>query len=462
MKKRFLIAVSVILVVAAALSMSACIFWGMGSSPDLETDAPFAQQVLDYIDTYYYEDIDWDVFQYNLGAAIAGSVDKFTGLTVTSPVNASSSQLGISLSSNRYNEHYVSRVVPGSNAETAVPYQVVEYKDGQPVKIYGADAAEKNMGTVGLKRGDEIVAIKTSENSEQWTRVQNLAQSTLNEFVSALDTVDMRVYRYRYNENGEREIAYLLEFSVEKKVFHTPTARYIDGNDIGLGDGFGYISLTEFGDTAVDDFAAAAQAFVDDPSSPTMLLLDLRGNGGGSSTILGFIASYFIADGSDKAPMARYVYNNGGRQAEAWFYTSRTVESSKESGKTLTSFNFYEVVKGFEVAILTDGGTASSSELLTWTIDFYSPSGAPTVGTTTYGKGVAQTVISLAGGNYELYITNGKYYVPLDVGGETAWETSIHEVGISPSPLNIVETTEVRDYSQDLVILRAASVLASN
>ena len=442
MKKRFLIAVSVILVAAAALSMSACIFWGMGSSPDLATDAPFAQQVLDYIDTYYYEDIDWDVFQYNLGAAIAGSVDKFTGLTVTSPVNASSSQLGISLSSNRYNEHYVSRVVPGSNAETAVPYQ--------------------NMGTVGLKRGDEIVAIKTSENSEQWTRVQNLAQSTLNELVSALDTVDMRVYRYSYDENGEREIAYQLYFSVEKKVFHTPTARYIDGNDIGLGDGFGYISLTEFGDTAVDDFAAAAQAFVDDPSSPTMLLLDLRGNGGGSSTILGFIASYFVSDGSDKVPMARYVYNNGGSRAEAWFYTSRTVESSKESGKTLTSFNFYEVVEGFEVAILTDGGTASSSELLTWTIDFYSPSGAPTVGTTTYGKGVAQTVISLAGGNYELYITNGKYYVPLDVGGETAWETSIHEVGISPAPLNVVETTEVRDYSQDLVILRAASVLASN
>ena len=458
MKKRFLIAVSVILVAAAALSMSACIWIGTGGA-DLAADAPFAQQVLDYIDTYYYEDIDWDVFQYNLGAAIAGSVDKFTGLTVTSPINASSSQLGISLSSNQYNEHYVSRVVPGSNAETAVPYQVFDYENGNH---YGAAAAEENMGTVGLKRGDEIVAIKTSEDSEQWTRVQNLAQSTLNELVSALDTVDMHVYRYSYDENGEREIAYQLYFRVEKKVFHTPTARYIDGNDIGLGDGFGYISLTEFGDTAVDDFAAAAQAFVDDPSSPTMLLLDLRGNGGGSSTILGFIASYFVSDGSDKAPMARYVYNNGGRQAEAWFYTSRTVESSKESGKTLTSFNFYEVVEGFEVAILTDGGTASSSELLTWTIDFYSPSGAPTVGTTTYGKGVAQTVISLAGGNYELYITNGKYYVPLDVGGETAWETSIHEVGISPSPLNVVETTEVRDYSQDLVILRAASVLASN
>lgn len=461
MKKKFLIAVSVTVVLAAALTMSACIWIGTGGA-DLAADAPFAQQVLDYIDMYYYEDIDWDVFQYNLGAAIAGSVDRFTGLTVTSPINASSSQLGISLSSNQYNEHYVSRVVPGSNAETAVPYQVVEYKDGQPVKMYGAAAAEENMGTVGLKRGDEIVAIKTSENSEQWTRVQNLAQSTLNEFVSALDTVDMRVYRYSYDENGEREIAYQLYFSVEKKVFHTPTARYIDGNDIGLGDGFGYISLTEFGDTAVDDFAAAAQAFADDPSSPSMLLLDLRGNGGGSSTILGFIASYFISDGNDKAPMARYVYNNGGRQAETWFYTSRTVESSKESGKTLTSFNFYDEVEDFEVAVLTDGNTASSSELLAWTIDFYSPDGAPTVGTTTYGKGVAQTVISLVNSRYELYITNGKYYLPLDVGGETTWQTSIHETGISPSPLNVVETTEVRDYPQDLVIQRAAAVLANN
>lgn len=461
MKKRFLIAVSVTVVLAAALSMGACIWIGTGGA-DLAADAPFAQQVLDYIDMYYYEDIDWDVFQYNLGAAIAGSVDRFTGLTATSPINASSSQLGISLSSNQYNEHYVSRVVPGSNAETAVPYQVFEYENGQIVAHYGAAAAEKNMGTVGLKRGDEIVAVKTSGDSEQWTRVQNLAQSTFSQLISDLDTADMRVYRYRYDENGDREIAYELYFSVEKKVFHTPTARYIDGNDIGLGDGFGYISLTEFGDTAVDDFAAAAQAFADDPSSPTMLLLDLRGNGGGSSTILGFIASYFISDGSDKTPMARYVYNKGGMQAETWFYTSRTVESSKESGKTLTSFNFYDEVEDFEVAVLTDGNTASSSELLAWTIDFYSPDGAPTVGTTTYGKGVAQTVISLAGGNYELYITNGKYYLPLNVGGETTWQTSIHETGISPSPLNVVETTEVRDYPQDLVIQRAAAVLANN
>lgn len=461
MKKKFLIAVSVTVVLAAALSMGACIWIGTGGA-DLAADAPFAQQVLDYIDMYYYEDIDWDVFQYNLGAAIAGSVDRFTGLTATSPINASSSQLGISLSSNQYNEHYISRVVPGSNAETAVPYQVFEYENGQIVDHYGAAAAEENMGTVGLKRGDEIVAVKTSEDSEQWTRVQNLAQSTFSQLISDLDTADMRVYRYRYDENGEREIAYQLYFSVEKKVFHTPTARYIDGNDIGLGDGFGYISLTEFGDTAVDDFAEAAQAFADDPSSPSMLLLDLRGNGGGSSTILGFIASYFVSDGSDKTPMARYVYNNGGRQAETWFYTSRTVESSKESGKTLTSFNFYDEVEDFEVAVLTDGNTASSSELLAWTIDFYSPDGAPTVGTTTYGKGVAQTVISLVNGRYELYITNGKYYLPLDVGGETTWQTSIHETGISPSPLNVVETTEVRDYPQDLVIQRAAAVLANN
>lgn len=461
MRKKFLIAVSVTVVLAAALTMGACIWIGTGGA-DLAADAPFAQQVLDYIDMYYYEDIDWDVFQYNLGAAIAGSVDRFTGLTVTSPINASSSQLGISLSSNQYNEHYISRVVPNSDAETAVPYHVLVYEDGQFAGYCGADEAEEKMGTVGLKRGDEIFAVKTSGDSEQWTRVQNLAQSTFTQLISDLDTADMHVYRYRYDENGDREIAYELYFRVEKKVFHTPTARYIDGNDIGLGDGFGYISLTEFGDTAVDDFAEAAQAFADDPSSPSMLLLDLRGNGGGSSTILGFIASYFISDGSDKVPMARYVYNNGGRQAETWFYTSRTVESSKESGKTLTSFNFYDEVEDFEVAVLTDGNTASSSELLAWTIDFYSPDGAPTVGTTTYGKGVAQTVISLVDGRYELFITNGKYYLPLNVGGETTWQTSIHETGISPSPLNIVETTEVRDYPQDLVIQRAAAVLANN
>ena len=42
MKKRFLIAVSVILVAAAALSMSACLWIGWGGA-DLATDAPVSQ-----------------------------------------------------------------------------------------------------------------------------------------------------------------------------------------------------------------------------------------------------------------------------------------------------------------------------------------------------------------------------------------------------------------------------------
>ena len=459
MKRKVLIAAAVVFALAA-MSLGACTWYGAGRGVDLPSEAPFAQQVIEYFDAYYYEDIDWSEFQYQLGAAIADGVDNFSGLYETGPVNASSKMIGATFTSNVYNEHFVSRLNANSPAETATPYQVFDYLNGVS---YNGTLAEEMMGTVGLKRGDEIVGLKTSGDASGFTRVQNLESSVFSQYTSSLDTLDMQIYRYIYDENGKRKLAYELWFRIEKQVFHSDTARYIDGNDIGLGDGFGYISLSEFGDTAVDDFAAAAQAFADDPSSPTMLLLDLRGNGGGKSDILGFIASYFAADGSDSVPMARYVYNTGGgRDGETWFNTSRSIASVKEEGKTLTSFNFYQEIEGFKVAVLTDGNTASSSELLTWTIDFYSPDGVPTVGTTTYGKGVAQTVIRLANGKYELWITNGKYYLPLDIGGEVVWETSIHGVGISPSEENVVSTSKVFDYRYDPVIVRAAAALANN
>lgn len=462
LRKKALVAFAVILVAALSIALCSCLFLGT-SSTDLAADAPFAQEILDLIDTYYYEDIDWDVFQYRIGAAIAGSVDNFTGLVEMTPVNASSAQIGVKITSDIYNEHYVSRVDDGSPAATAVPYLVVDYALQE---TYGAELAVEKMGTTGLKRGDEIYAVKTSEDAEQFTRVRNLATSTFSSYIANVDVADMIVYRYAYDESGDRTIAYQMYFRIEKQVYHSEVATYIDGNDIGLGDDFGYIYLEEFGDTAVDDFAAAADEFLSDESAPSKLLLDLRGNGGGDSKILGFIASYFVYGQEGDVPMARYVYNNGGRDGEAWFYTSNTIESAKTDGKTLTSFNFYDEIKertgkDFEVVVLTDGNTASSSELLTWTIDYYSPSGVDTVGTTTYGKGVAQTVFRLDDGRYELYVTNGRYYLPLRVGGEVTWQTSIHEVGISPDPVNVVQTSGARDYESDPVIARAAAVLAN-
>ncbi len=453
---------AVVVTAVIAATLCSCLFVGDGTS--LSEDAPFAQTVLDLIEKYYYEDIDWSDLQYDLAAGIAGSIDQFTWLAQLSPINASSAQTGATIASNVYNEHYVTSVAANSPAATTIPYQVFDLVNGT---MGDSGQALDILGSPGLKRGDEIVAIKSSPDAEQFTRVQNLPTASLTAIISGADVLDMQVYRYTYDEEGNRRAAYMFYIRLVKEVIHVDVASYLDGNDIGLGDDIGYISLKRFGDTAVDDFYAAANAFVSDESAPHKLILDLRGDPGGGSDILGFIASYFIPDGSDNVPLARYVYNAGyGQQAESWFYSQNSIASVKNEGETLHSFSFYQKVKevtgkDFECAILTDSSTASSSELLTWTIDFYSPDGVQTVGTTTYGKGVAQAVFYLLDNTYELYVTNGRYYVPMKIGdGETTWDTSIHGVGISPLPQNVVSVTETRDYRYDEVIKRAVEVLA--
>lgn len=237
---------------------------------------------------------------------------------------------------------------------------------------------------------------------------------------------------------------------------HAPVAFYLDGNDIGLGDDVGYVYLAEFGDTAVDDFAQAMTDFVSDPTKPSNLILDLRNNGGGASDILGFIASYFVKDAKGNTsgvPMARYYYNAGnGNMQETYFFTQNTIKSATDEQKTLTSFNLYDKVENFDCVVLTNGSSASSSEILTAIIKHYC--NEQSIGATTYGKGVAQVSFTYENSKYMLYVTNGKYYIPTyNENGQTIFEKTIHNVGIAPD----IEVKEgnVLPYDRDLCILNA-------
>ena len=148
--------------------------------------------------------------------------------------------------------------------------------------------------------------------------------------------------------------------------------------------------------------------------------------------ICGFIASYFVSQNgtSDGIPMAKYVYNEGGGDmAETYFYTP-TSYSSDLDGTQLKSVNLYDEIDGFECVVLVNGSSASSSERLTATLANYC--GIKSIGSTAYGKGVAQIVIEYMGGKYELYITNGKYYIPTQKNGETGFEVNIHGKGLNP------------------------------
>ena len=92
------------------------------------------------------------------------------------------------------------------------------------------------------------------------------------------------------------------------------------------------------------------------------------------------------------------------------------------------------------LVILTDGGTASASEVVTGALKDYNA--AVTVGTTTFGKGVVQLPFELKSGIGGLKVTVSKYYTPK---GE-----DINKKGIIPDyEVKLTEEDVNKDYSKD-------------
>src|SRR5204862_1409937 len=65
--------------------------------------------------------------------------------------------------------------------------------------------------------------------------------------------------------------------------------------------------------------------------------------------------------------------------------------------------------KGVPLVVLTDGGTASAAEIVAGALQDHDR--ALVLGSTTFGKGLVQSLYSLDGG-YSLKLTTGKWYTP--------------------------------------------------
>ena len=127
------------------------------------------------------------------------------------------------------------------------------------------------------------------------------------------------------------------------------------------------------------------------------LILDLRGNPGGNLVTVCDIARQIL-------PKGLIVYTE-----------------DKEGNRTEYSCDGDKEMKE-ELVVLVDGGSASASEILAGAIKDY---GIGTlVGTTTFGKGIVQRIISLTDGS-AVKLTVSHYFTPNG--------NDIHEVGIEPN-----------------------------
>ena len=185
----------------------------------------------------------------------------------------------------------------------------------------------------------------------------------------------------------------------------------------GLDDKTAYVKLGSFMGQAYAQFSAVMNHMKE--RGRTELILDLRGNGGGSMNILAGIASYLIASGdAERLNVARAEYKNGSYQD----FLSETVCKDR-------------YVPG-KIAVLADENTASASECLIGAMMDYGSMTEETLVITkngdtarTYGKGIMQTTYVNPTGGDALKLTTAYIYWPVS-------HTSIHGTGIRTAEAN--------------------------
>lgn len=215
---------------------------------------------------------------------------------------------------------------------------------------------------------------------------ENIQGLELSEIVSRVKGEEGTVVHLTVIREGETDY---LEMDVTRRQIESPTVNY-EMYDNGIG----YIQIREFDDVTTDQFTEALAVIKG--SDAEGLILDLRGNPGGSLPVVVDIARMILPEG-----MIVYTEDKYGERDE---YTC--------DGKNELNI---------PLVVLINGNSASASEILAGAIKDYGK--GTLIGTTTFGKGIVQRVLPLTDGT-ALKLTISAYYTPKG--------NNIHGIGIEP------------------------------
>lgn len=197
-----------------------------------------------------------------------------------------------------------------------------------------------------------------------------------------------------------------------------------------LANGIGYLRLKTFDQYNNLDEVKAGLKKLDSANS---IIFDLRGNPGGLVPNAISISSLFVEKGTLVVIKNRIM---GNPEHPVYRTTTYRVEGDKliaetKDGDKVTveeSARAPYMLRGRRVVILTDGGTASASEMTTGAIR--DNNAAVVLGQRSLGKGIGQTIIPMANGTM-LHVTSLRYFTPsgkwIGDGGNT-----IKDGGIEP------------------------------
>jgi len=166
-----------------------------------------------------------------------------------------------------------------------------------------------------------------------------------------------------------------------------------------LAPSYGYVRVSQFSETTARELSRAIDEMQDQNDAMLGgLVLDLRNNPGGVLDAAVDVADLFLDSG--------VIVSAEGRTADSRF------RRSAHRG---------DVLDGAAMIVLVNEGSASASEIVAGALQDHGR--ATVIGTSTFGKGLVQTVMPLSRGR-AIKLTTSRYFTP---SGD-----SIHETGITP------------------------------
>ncbi len=371
-------AVCAVLLLAAA----AAALWFTGDGPDSLKSAAKVAGISQIIDSVYMGEIDEQKLEDSMYAGLmAGLEDPYS----------------------RYYSREECEEEDRSNAGEYEGLGVVlgQMKDTGEVVIVqcydGGSAAE-----AGVQAGDILYAVDGES-------VEGKELSEISDAIQEKEEKDVVLTLGRSQADGSEQ---RMDITVTKGPVEM---NYVSGEM--LGDGIGYLAITQFTGVTSEQFQETYQSLKD--QGMERLIIDLRDNPGGLLDAVCETLRQILPEG-----MIVYMEDKAGNREE---YTC--------DGETPIDI---------PLVVLVNENSASASEIFAGAVKDH---GVGTlVGTTTFGKGIVQTYYRLGDGS-EIKLTTAKYFTPNG--------NNIHGTGIEPD----VQVEASEDAETDVQLEKAVEVV---
>lgn len=475
-KSLYITLICVALVACIAFGWFLCtIFQGIGGSNAASEGGEILNTVIEYLKNNYYKDISED--QWIQAIELSG----------TMLMQSAGDRFSMLMSPQTYYEFNCPTATVGGNSGVFGVSFLIE----EGIGLYVSDVSANSSAYGKLKEGDFVLKLSNvkARNGETPTIagyvfdeivLSQWASATIESVLGKTHSATFHVLRENEsNPNGYEILTFDLERSVIPTVNsnyqyefiefyfdseHTnisteplgnaEISTYDERNLAALPEGTGYVRIIQFMDyVKVDNFG---NVIVDGDGNPVTvsasdeflevmqlfgeleldrLVLDLKGNPGGNVRYVSEIAGMLVTDAKLTDAQKNSVTNRNGELLITYLEIPKPVKITQSEYLPSTYNDYFGTPSGkCDIVVWTDGNSASASELLTGALLDYDT--AVQMGTTTYGKGIAQTweelpfteKITVNGRQIEypwaIYYTCAMYYSPLG--------NNIHGIGYKP------------------------------